>query len=138
MGMVVYEKPGFIKITHERDLNYLLYDWASFAVQLPDMKDLHLAAHKVIGDKKVKTILADTSLVKNVLYSDCIQWFGEVAMPKFNAAGLKSIITIVPKTALSMISTVNWQAVELGGIKLMNMHTRAEALGWIKSHPTGI
>lgn len=57
----------------------------------------------------VKNWIADVSQVKTATRPDDQQWIAEQG-PAFIAAGLQSIITVLPQSALAKLSTKGWQS----------------------------
>jgi len=124
---VIYKKDNYITVSFQEKPLHIVFDWSRLAVNLEELKELHMKAYEFVLSKKVKTLIADTSKVKDVLYKECIEWFGNEQVPRLSKVGVKRIITVVPKTALSRITTKSWQgAVE--GIELHNADSLEDAI----------
>jgi hypothetical protein len=124
---LIYEKKGYITVSLNESPLYIIFDWTKLAVTVDELKDLHMKAYAFIQSKRVKTLIAETSKVTDVLFPEGIKWFGEEHVPRLAAAGLKRVVTVVPKIALSRFATKTWQAAVLG-IELHNAASLEEAL----------
>jgi hypothetical protein len=123
----IYEKLGFITVTFYERPRHILFDWTSFAIPFADLKDLFMKAYDVGVARGAKTLIAETSKVKDVLFNDAVQWWGDVQVPRLSKAGIVRIITVVPQTSLGRWSTKSWQGV-VAGIELHNVGTLADAV----------
>lgn len=126
----IYEKEGFITVTFYEKPMYILFNWSKFSVSLAEMQELHMKTCEFVQNKKVKTLIGNTSKTTGVLFNECVEWFGKEQIPRLSKAGLKRFVTVVPHTALSRHSSKSWQqAVE--GIDLYNCDTLEDAMNLI-------
>lgn len=123
----IYNKPGYLVVSHSRTGNYILFDWTDFNVTLDDIKQAHARALDVARRNSCHTYIADTSRVANALPPEVIEWWGGTWVPELARYGLKSIITVVPERALAKLSTNTWQRQVVNGIAMSNVSTLAEA-----------
>jgi hypothetical protein len=86
-----------------------------------------MKAYEDVVAKKVKTLIAETSKCSDVLFPECIKWFGEEHVPRLAKAGVTRFITVVPGTALSRLTSKTWQGA-VQGIEMHNVGSLAEAL----------
>jgi hypothetical protein len=124
---LIYEKAGYIMVTFQERPLHVLFDWTRLGIPVEDLKELHLKAYDVIVAKGVKTLIAETSKVTDVLFRESIDWFGNEHVPRLSKAGVTRIVTVVPQTAMGRLSTKSWQGA-VAGIELHNVATLADAL----------
>ncbi|MFH2116213.1 MAG: hypothetical protein ABIJ86_17065 [Spirochaetota bacterium] len=125
--MQIYQNPKFITVTYFEKPKHILFDWVKLAIPLEDLKTLHMKAYEVAVEKKVKTLIAETSKVTDVLFQECIEWFGKDHVPRLAAGGVSRIITVVPKTALGRLTTKSWQGA-VQGIEIHEVATLDDAI----------
>jgi hypothetical protein len=124
--MLIYEKPNFIQVVYYPEKNYIVFDWTDFLVTLEDIQELHTKALATAQANNCYYYIADTSKVHTVLRQEVLRWWGDVWVPRLTEAGLKPV-TVVPTSALGLLSTRSWQADVVGGITMINVKTFAEA-----------
>ena len=56
-----------------------------------------------------RAIIVDTADAKGVLTQDDQAWIGEYVFPTYQANGLKALITVLPKSALTGLAAKRWQ-----------------------------
>ena len=125
--MIIYEKPAYIQVVYRPELNYIVFDWTDFLVTLAEIKELHQKALTVAQEKQCHFYVAETSKVSTVLRSDVIKWWAEEWMSAMVAGGIEGIITVVPKSAISALSTHSWQSQVVNGIQMKNVKSLAQA-----------
>jgi hypothetical protein len=123
----IYEKPGYLVISHNRAKNYILFDWTNFNVTLDEIKSAHTKALETARRTGCRTYIADTSKVANTLRQEVIDWWGSTWVPELSNFGLRSIVTVVPERALAKLSTNTWQRQVVAGIAMTNVASIAEA-----------
>jgi hypothetical protein len=123
----IFEKAGHIEVTYNERKRYVLFHWTSFYVTLDEIQELHRKALDFARTQRCVDYVADTLKVTNALPQPVVQWWGETWVPTLSAYGLRSIITIVPKAAMAMLSTHRWQKHVKSGIAMANVNSRLEA-----------
>ena len=58
---------------------------------------------------KVKVLVVDTSQATGVFSQEDQQWLAEYAIPELAKAGLKAVITVLPKNANTLLATKRWK-----------------------------
>jgi hypothetical protein len=125
--MILYDKPGFLQISHRADGGYILFDWTSFMITLDDIQQAHHKALTGAQQHDCWFYLADSSKVRNVLRQEVIDWWGKIWIPKLSSSKLRAILTVVPTSAIATLSTRSWQAEVSGGIVMKNAKNLVEA-----------
>jgi hypothetical protein len=123
----IYEKPGYLVVSHNRAKNYILFDWTNFNVTLDEIRSAHDQALEAARRADCRTYIADTSRVANTLRQEVVDWWGATWVPELAKFGLKSIVTVVPERALAKLSTTTWQRQVVAGIAMTNVSSMAEA-----------
>ena len=125
--MTIYEKPGYVTITHHGDKNYVLFDWTNATISFSDIKEAHLKAFEVDKEKGVKTLVADCSKMKYSFTTEITDWFATEMMPRLSKeAGIQRIITILDNSAIAKLNAKSWQ--KANDIDLPNVSSMNEAL----------
>ena len=125
--MIIYEKPGYIRVYYRPDTNDIVFDWTNFLVTLEEIKELHQKALATAQEKQCFYYIAETSKVATTLRPEVIKWWADEWVATMASAGLQGIITVVPKGAIAALSTHSWQAQVINGIKMKNVKSLAEA-----------
>jgi hypothetical protein len=125
--VIIYEKPNYIQVVYHPEKNYIIFDWTDFLVTLEEVKELFEKAMTVTQQHKCFYYLAETSRVTTMLRPEVIKWWADEWVAKGVAAGIQAIVTVVPKTALSAMSTHSWQAQVVSGITMLNAPSLEEA-----------
>jgi hypothetical protein len=128
--MNIYHKQNCITVTYKQSPKYLLYDWHKNFMSLEIFKEAHLTALEAIKTNSIISLISDSSKVTDVPVEECLEWLGKGLVPLLAKAGVKQLITIVPKTALSRIGTKSWQRQVLG-IDMYDVKDMQEALDLI-------
>jgi hypothetical protein len=123
---IIYQKPGYLTVSHNSEKNYILFDWTNFGVSLEEIKEAHKKALDTAKISRCYSYIAETSKVKNALSQEVLAWFG-TWVPVLNQYGLKEIITVVPASAVAKLSTSSWQKNVVAGISMVNVKTLEEA-----------
>jgi hypothetical protein len=124
---VVYDKPGYLVISHNAAKDYILFDWTSFNVTLDEIKMAHEKALEAAKRYNCRHYVADTSKVTNALRQDIIAWWGSTWVPTLAKFGIRTVATVLPKSAVATMSTTSWQRQVVEGIQMINVASRAEA-----------
>lgn len=125
--MTIYEKPGYVKITHQSDGNYVLFDWTNATISFEDIKEAHLKAFEVDKEKGVTCLIADCSKMKFSFTTEITNWFATEMMPRLSKeAGIKRIITVLDDSAIAKLNARSWQ--KANDIELPNVSNMPEAL----------
>jgi len=130
--MIIYRKEDFIQVSYRSKLNYIIFDWTNFFVTLEDIQDLHQKALKTAKEKNCFYYVAETSKVNTILRPEVIKWWGDIWVPELAEAGIKGIVTVVPTSVISTLSTHSWQSRVVNSITMKNVKTLQEAEAYIK------
>jgi hypothetical protein len=125
--MIVYYKPGFLKVTFYKNKKYMKFKWFKFGISLKDIKEAHKKALRILLDNDSYCYIADTSEVTGVLSKKIIEWWSKEWVPKLERSGIKAIATVVPSDVMASYSTNDWQEAVIGNITLKNVKTLKEA-----------
>ena len=126
--MIVYSKPGIVTVSVKLTDGYVFFDWKSFMIELEDLKKMHISALNAAKKYNCMHFIGNTSEVRTAMAFDLIDWFGKEWVPKLVTEGLKSVITIVPKSAIASMANKRWQREMVEGIAMVNVSDMYEAL----------
>jgi hypothetical protein len=131
MDTIFSEKP-FLKVKYYPLKGYILFKWHKLNIELSQLKIAHKKALKIAEEKKCFYFIADTSEASLTLTPEVIGWWRSEWVPKMQKAGIKVILTILPKNYLSLYSTDDWHLAEYKNIILQNVKDLEEAEMYIK------
>jgi hypothetical protein len=129
--MEIYSKPGCITVSYDEVDHVVIFDWTKFVVALDEIKELHQKALKIAQERDCYDYIAETSKVKSALPQPVIEWWGQEWVPELVKAGLRSITTVVPSSAIAKLSTRSWQTEVVDGITMKNVQTLQEAKAFV-------
>jgi hypothetical protein len=124
---VLFENPGRVVVSYDDRKGYVLFDWSSFNVTLEEIRLLHQRALDGAKRHNCRTYVADTSKVRNALPQNVIAWWSDTWVPVLATYGLRSIVTVLPTSAVANMSTTNWQRQVVDGIAMINVASLADA-----------
>jgi hypothetical protein len=124
---VLFEKPGRVVVSYDARKDYVLFDWSSFNVTLDEIQTLHQKALDGAKRHNCRTYIADTSKVRNALPQDVVGWWSGTWVPVLAGYGLRTIVTVLPTSAVANMSTTSWQRQVVDGIATINVTSLAEA-----------
>lgn len=129
--MEIYSKPGYITVSYDEADHVIIFDWTKFTVTLDEIKELHQKALKTAQERKCYDYIAETSKVRTALPQPVIKWWGQEWIPELVKAGLRSITTVVPSSAIAKLSTRSWQTEVIEGITMKNVQSLQEAKAFV-------
>lgn len=130
-NVIIHEIPGYIQVSYDEAKDYVLFDWTDFTVTLDQIKAIHEKALAAAQQKHCSYYVAETSKVKTVLRPEVVAWFGEW-FPKMVAGNIRTIVTVVPSSALANLSTRSWQSEVVGTITMRNTASLKEAEAFVQ------
>jgi hypothetical protein len=107
MKTILYDAPGFCHTWYESSNGCIYAKWENMLTSKhmrPNCEEQLQAAIKF----KAKAVIIDTSQSKGTPLVDDQKWFGEYLFPNMQKAGIKAIITVLPKDALAKLGAKSW------------------------------
>jgi hypothetical protein len=123
----IFEKAGYITVTHNAVGDYVLFDWTNFMVTLDEIKTLHEKALTTARRHNCRNYVADTVKVTTTLRPEVVAWWGSTWVPVLAEYGLRAIVTVIPTSAVATLSTSNWQRQVISGITMLNVRSLRQA-----------
>lgn len=105
--MELYNKPGVVKAEIDNGLKSIVVTYHNLS-EGDIVKTCCLAQMEEVKKGNTKVIIVDTSQSTGVLPMDIQEWLSSVMFPDLEKKGLKSIITVLPKNALTKLATKHW------------------------------
>ena len=136
MGTIFLEKP-YLKIKYYPEKGYILFKWHRFNITLSQMKIAHKKALKIAEETKCFYYIADTSEAELTLTPEVIGWWRTEWVPKLLEAGIKAILTIMPKNFLAKYSTDAWHLADYKNIIMKNFENLEKAEKFLKKITSG-
>jgi len=107
MSKLLYQQPDVVSAEYDAATNAVIVTWQNLGPH-NYLRPCLAAQNKSVKGDGAKYIIVDTSEAKGVLKQEDQEWFATELFPELQAAGLKAIITIVPKAALTKMATRQW------------------------------
>ena len=123
----IYQKEEYLTIYFNKDKNYIMFKWRKFGIPVDQLEEAHQVALDKAIENKIPNYMAETSEATGTLLPASVQWWEQTWVPKLQSSVIKTIVTVVPQSALASFSTKDWQAVNFDNITLQNAKTVAEA-----------
>ena len=124
---VIYCKKEYLTIYLCQAKNYIMFKWQRFGIPVSQLKEAHQTALVTATENNIPNYMAETSEATETLLPTSLQWWAQIWVPKLQSSVIKTIVTVVPHSALASFSTKDWQAVNFDNITLQNAKTVAEA-----------
>jgi len=104
----VYVVDNIVNAIYDTDIKTIVVTWYSFESfnHLRKCLEAQVACTK---DNDVKVIIVDTRKAKGMLDQADQDWFATNMFPALEEHGTKAVITVLPQSALTMLSAKQWQ-----------------------------
>ncbi len=109
MSKRIYQQPNVVEAVYEPGTKSIVVTWQDLGPH-NYLRPCTEAQLKCAQEDGAKVIIVDTSKAKGVLKQDDQEWFGTYLFPQLQAAGIKSIITVLPESALSKLTAKQWSS----------------------------
>lgn len=103
-----FTKPGVVKNVYDSSLSAIIATWTDLGPH-DFARPCVEAQLEVIRKNPVKVMIVDAYNAVGVLKSLDQDWLGEEVFPKYEQAGLRAVITVPSKSALSRLSSNQYQ-----------------------------
>lgn len=100
--------PQLVDTEYDDELKSVIATWYNFYAP-KDLQASCQAQLKAVQEDGCKSIIVDCRQTKGVVRQEDQEWMDNYLFPEYVKAGLKAIITILPKSALSKLSTMNYK-----------------------------
>ncbi len=104
---IIYEKPDYVKTTVDPALNVVIATWYNLC-DGDVIKESCLAQLEEVK-KGAVSVIVDTYNARGVPPQESQEWFGATLFPGFGKAGLKAIITVLPKSPTAKLGARRWK-----------------------------
>lgn len=123
----LFHKEKYLTIYLCKEKNYIMFKWRRFGIPVSQLEEAHQTALVKATENNIPNYMAETSEATETLLPAAVQWWAQTWVPKLRSSVIKTIVTVVPHSALASFSTKDWQAVNFDNITLQNAKTVAEA-----------
>lgn len=103
---VFYNQPGIVEAEVNPALNCIVVHWENLD-NGKIVQECCLAQLEEVK-KGVKTIIVDTATADGLVPFEVQEWFGTTLFPQLRDAGLKAIITVIPRSAITRLASKRW------------------------------
>ncbi len=102
----LYEAPGVTLATYDRSTRTITVSWKALndSKSLRECCDAQLKAVK----QGARYLIIDVADAKGVVRQEDQAWFGNTLFPAFDRAGLAKMVNVLPKSALTKLSSGTW------------------------------
>jgi len=107
MKTMLYEAHGFGNAWYESSNNCIYAHWDNMLTSI-HMRPSCEAQLQAAIKYKAKAVIIDTSISKGTPVLNDQKWFGDYLFPNMQKAGIKAIITVLPKDALAKLGAKSW------------------------------
>ena len=107
MRTTVFKQDGIVHVEYDTALKATISTWQNLGphdYMVPSMN----AEIDWCKENEVRVCIVDTSEATGVPSQEEQNWYADFAYPAFQAAGVKAIITVIPKSAISKLATSQW------------------------------
>jgi hypothetical protein len=104
----IYTVEGVVETVYDPTIKSILvtwYDFSQFGILRPCLE----AQVECVREDGAKMIIVDTRQAKGMLEQIDQEWLGTNVFPVYEEYGVKAVITIVPKSSLTLLSAKQWQ-----------------------------
>jgi|GEM_PF-2912416 len=124
--MTLFECPGFLEVRNDEGKGYIIFDWSDFSISLREIKKAHEAALNAARASGCRFFIAECSRARDSLLPEVIQWWRSDWVPRLAAEGIR-IVSVEPRSALSILSSRDWQRDTGAGLEITQVATLKEA-----------
>ncbi len=108
MEKVLYTQPNIVKVIYNSETKTIIARWDNLGPHDYTQRCTQAQLACVQRDR-ARVIIVDTSQAKGVLNLTDQEWFRTYLFPALEKAGLRAIITIIPREAVTKLSTQRWK-----------------------------
>ena len=104
----IYTVKGVVETIYDPAIRSVIVSWYDFS-QFGILRPCLEAQVECVREDGAKMIIVDTRKAKGMLEQIDQEWLGTNVFPVYEEYGVKAVITIVPKSALTLLSAKQWQ-----------------------------
>ena len=104
---MLYDAPGYGNAWFESSNNCIYAHWDNMLTS-KHMRPCCEAQLQAAIKNNAKAVIIDTASAKGTPVLDDQKWFGDYLFPNLRKAGIKVIITVLPKDALAKLGAKAW------------------------------
>jgi hypothetical protein len=135
-GRTVLEFPGVVRLDYHADTEAMVVSWTTFSADAELLKRALTEGVQACAANGAKYWVADTLATTGVLPLEVAEFIGAQMVPACVEVGLRGVVTIIPRSALTATSNARWQdEVESNPDALLQVNVASldEAFEWIRS-----
>lgn len=103
MFVLVDDSPGVGSIGYDDSLQAVIMTWFKTTDDAFVQERLETELRLVV-ERRLRTIIVDTSQVKGVLSQDIQAWIAADFFPRLSRTGLRALVTVKPQSAIAMLT----------------------------------
>ncbi len=103
----LYNKPNYVETMLDESLKCIIVTWLNLSNG--DIVTESCLAQLEEVKKGATVIIVDTYEARSVPPQDVQDWFGTTLFPAYSKAGLKAIITVIPKRPTTRLGAKRWK-----------------------------
>jgi hypothetical protein len=104
----LYTVDGVVETSYDPSIKSIIVTWIHLGPH-DHLRPCLEAQVDCVENDGAKVILVDTAESTGVLAQVDQTWFGEYVFPTYQRNGVKAVITVVPKSALTNLAAKQWQ-----------------------------
>lgn len=134
MKTPLYNAPGYGSAWYESTNQCIYAQWENMLTK-EHMRPSCEAQLKAAAQYKAKAVIIDSSNSKGLPVPEDQKWFGDYLFPNMQKAGIKAIITVLPKDALAKLGAKTWiKTGSMFGIDFLEVGSVPEAENQAKNY----
>jgi len=127
MSKELYVQPGIVRAVYAPSSRTIWAAWEKLGGH-DYIRPCCQAQLDCAKSDKAQVIIVDTSVATGTVSQEDQQWFGAFLFPEMQKAGIKAIITVLPASALTRMSTQRWKKTgEQSGMDFVEANNLEEA-----------
>jgi hypothetical protein len=104
---ILYKKETIVQTEFDSKQKIIVVTWKSLSGH-PYLKECVQMHVDLVKEKGAQALIIDVSEATGVPTQEEQSWFGSYVFPNYDKYGLKIIVTILPKSALTEMSARKW------------------------------
>jgi hypothetical protein len=136
MTTPVFKREGVVEAHYDEQLKSVIVKWIRFDPGA--VRPCLLAQRDALKAHAGRAVLVDASTGQGALNADDQKWLATTFLPELAAIGVKTIVTVVPKSAVTRLTAQRWtESGSVAGITMLDAKTYNDAVAAIRER-TGL
>ncbi len=108
MKKEIYTVEGVVETIYDPEIKSIIVTWYDFN-QVGHLRPCLEAQVECVRNDGAKAVVVDTTKAKGMLEEVDQKWLGTHVFPVYEEYGVKAVVTILPKSSLTLLSAKQWQ-----------------------------